>query len=254
MRGHHGEAAGGPSVRDTFVGTSCSPPRRTLGRGAAAGCTLLPRTPRSGRRPRPRPRSPLAPDDAADFTCASCRAASSSSAPSSASATVSVSGGRDPQRGAVLPPLPISSPPSRAASRTGRPPPGGLVGARPDQLDADHQTAAAHFAYDVEPGRDRPQPLDEQPADPPGVALEVVLEQVVEVGQAGGLVTGLPPKVEMELASRQSMTSARATTPPMDRPLPMPLAKVSMSGGLPVCLAAPEVVAGAAPAGLHLVG
>ncbi len=45
------------------------------------------------------------------------------------------------------------------------------------------------------------------------------------------MVIGLPPKVEMELAPRLSMISARATTPPMDRPLPMPLAKVSRSGG-----------------------
>ena len=45
------------------------------------------------------------------------------------------------------------------------------------------------------------------------------------------MVTGEPPKVEMELLSRQFMTSARATTPPMDMPLPMPLAKVRMSGG-----------------------
>ncbi len=45
------------------------------------------------------------------------------------------------------------------------------------------------------------------------------------------MVTGDPPNVEMELASRQFMTSARATTPPMDMPLPMPLAKVRMSGG-----------------------
>ncbi len=45
------------------------------------------------------------------------------------------------------------------------------------------------------------------------------------------MVTGEPPKVEMELASRQFMISARATTPPTDMPLPMPLAKVTMSGG-----------------------
>ncbi len=45
------------------------------------------------------------------------------------------------------------------------------------------------------------------------------------------MVTGDPPKVEMELASRQFMTSARATTPPTDMPLPMPFAKVRMSGG-----------------------
>lgn len=45
------------------------------------------------------------------------------------------------------------------------------------------------------------------------------------------MVTGEPPKVEMELESRQFITSARATTPPMDMPLPMPLAKVRMSGG-----------------------
>ncbi len=45
------------------------------------------------------------------------------------------------------------------------------------------------------------------------------------------MVTWVPPKVEMLLASRQFMISARATTPPIDMPLPMPLAKVTMSGG-----------------------
>ncbi len=45
------------------------------------------------------------------------------------------------------------------------------------------------------------------------------------------MVTWVPPKVEMLLASRQFMISARAMTPPTDMPLPMPLAKVTMSGG-----------------------
>jgi hypothetical protein len=45
--------------------------------------------------------------------------------------------------------------------------------------------------------------------------------------------SGLPPKVEIELAVTESISSARATTPPMGRPLPSPLAKVSMSGTTP---------------------
>ncbi len=55
------------------------------------------------------------------------------------------------------------------------------------------------------------------------------------------MVTGLPPKVEMEFAGREFMTSARATTPPRDMPLPMPLAKVSRSGGpLSACACQPQ--------------
>ena len=45
----------------------------------------------------------------------------------------------------------------------------------------------------------------------------------------------------------------RATTPPIGRPLAMPLAKVISVGHDAVRLEAPEVLAGAAPAGLHLV-
>ena len=51
-----------------------------------------------------------------------------------------------------------------------------------------------------------------------------------------------------------SSTSARPTTPPIARPLPTPFATVSRSGDDVVRLVAPEVVAGAAEAGLHLVG
>ncbi len=55
------------------------------------------------------------------------------------------------------------------------------------------------------------------------------------------MVIWVPPKVEMLLASRQFMSSARATTPPMDMPLPMPLAKVTMSGGpLSACACQPQ--------------
>ncbi|CAM5300559.1 hypothetical protein SALBM311S_09458 [Streptomyces alboniger] len=55
------------------------------------------------------------------------------------------------------------------------------------------------------------------------------------------MVIWVPPNVEMLLASRQFMISARATTPPMDMPLPMPLAKVRMSGGpLWACACQPQ--------------
>ena len=42
-----------------------------------------------------------------------------------------------------------------------------------------------------------------------------------------------PPKVLIELASMQSMMSPLAMTPPMARPLPIPLANVTMSGAMP---------------------
>ena len=66
--------------------------------------------------------------------------------------------------------------------------------------------------------------------------------------------TGLPPKVEKLIAGTAFTTSARPTTPARAKPLPMPLAKVIRSGTHVVRLVAPEVVAGTAPAGLHLVG
>ena len=60
-----------------------------------------------------------------------------------------------------------------------------------------------------------------------------MVEDVVEVGQGPAVASGLPPNVEIELASRQSMISARATTPAMAKPLPKPLAKVRRSGVIP---------------------
>ncbi len=53
------------------------------------------------------------------------------------------------------------------------------------------------------------------------------------MARAAATASGLPPKVEIELAPRQFMISARATTPPRAKPLAMPLAKVMMSGVMP---------------------
>ena len=69
---------------------------------------------------------------------------------------------------------------------------------------------------------------------------------------AAEVESGLPPKVE--IAGRHaSITSGRPTTPPIASPLPMPLAKVIMSGSTRGP-GTPRSVPGAAPAGLHLVG
>ncbi len=72
------------------------------------------------------------------------------------------------------------------------------------QFDTDDQAAPAHFPYDGQARGDGAKPFDEQPADAPGVALDVVFQEVREVDEARAMVTGLPPKVEMEFVSRQS--------------------------------------------------
>ena len=59
------------------------------------------------------------------------------------------------------------------------------------------------------------------------------------MASAPAVTSGLPPKVEMDAAGSESMISARATTPPIDRPLPMPLANVIMSGTTP-CASMPQ--------------
>ena len=53
------------------------------------------------------------------------------------------------------------------------------------------------------------------------------------LARAPAVASGLPPKVEMELACTASTRSGRPATPPMARPLPRPLAKVSRSGVMP---------------------
>ena len=52
----------------------------------------------------------------------------------------------------------------------------------------------------------------------------------------------------------EAATSGVVTTAPSGCPLPIGLPKVTMSGTTPLELEAPEVLADAAEAGLHLVG
>ncbi len=67
--------------------------------------------------------------------------------------------------------------------------------------------------------------------------------------------TGLPPKVLKWIRCvSASAISRRVVTAASGAPLPMPLAMVTMSGVDAPVLEAPVVVAGAAEAGLHLVG
>ena len=62
------------------------------------------------------------------------------------------------------------------------------------------------------------------------------------MASAPAAVIGEPPNVEIELPCRLSMISARAMTPPTDRPFPMPLANVTMSGVAPpwACACQPQ--------------
>src|SRR5205085_1709760 len=124
-----------------------------------------------------------------------------------------------------------------------------------DQFDADHQAAAADLPYDVESGRDGPQPLDEQTADAPGVALEVVFEEVGEVGEARGHGdgaaaeggNGVRGQGVHDLGAGDDAAEGHAVADALGEGQQVRRAVVG------VCLPAPEVVAGAAPAGLHLV-
>ena len=75
-----------------------------------------------------------------------------------------------------------------------------------------------------------PQPGPEAGPDHPGVALEVVGGQEVQHGQGTAGHQRVAAEVEIELAVIESISSARATTPPIGRPLPSPLAKVMASG------------------------
>lgn len=132
----------------------------------------------------------------------------------------------------------------------------GVVGAGLHQLDADHEAAAPHFPYARELFGDGPQPLDEQSADLAGVSLEVVLQEVHEVGEArghgdlgaaeGGDGVGVEAVHDLgagdDPADGHAVADALGEGEDVGRPV------------LPVRLPAPEVVAGPAPAGLHLVG
>ena len=65
---------------------------------------------------------------------------------------------------------------------------------------------------------------------------------------------GLPPNVEIvQRLERVGDLGRRDAAPPSGIPFAMPLAIVMMSGSTPVVLDAPELAAGAAEAGLHLV-
>ena len=88
------------------------------------------------------------------------------------------------------------------------------------------------------------------------VALQVVgAARKSRLASAPAHASGLPPNVEMLFAGMLSMHFAAADRPPPRvSPLPTPFANVSRSGIDAVRLVAPEVLAGATEAGLHLVG
>ncbi len=132
----------------------------------------------------------------------------------------------------------------------------GLVGPGLGHLDADHQPAPAHLPYGRHLRGGGSQPLDEQPADAPRVALEVVLDQVVEVGEARrhgdlgaaerGDAVGVQAVHDLGAGDDSADGHAVADALGEGHEVRRPVA--------PVSLPAPEVFARAAPAGLHLVG
>ena len=126
------------------------------------------------------------------------------------------------------------------------------------QLDREHQALAPHL------GDDRCSSADElaEPAEQPAAASRALpcrswSSRYSRLASAPAVATaGCRRTSRCGWRAAQSMISARPMTPPSVSPLPMPLANVMRSGVDPdaVGLVAPEVVAGAAPAGLHLVG
>src|SRR5262249_29628001 len=98
------------------------------------------------------------------------------------------------------------------------------------------------------------QPADDHAAEGGGVALQVVVEQVVE----GGFGRGGGQRVAAEggdAVARQAVHQVPAGDHPADREaVAEPLGEGDHVGGDPVRAIAPEVLAGPPPARLHLVG
>src|SRR5690606_25155073 len=132
----------------------------------------------------------------------------------------------------------------------------GLVGAGPGQLDADHQPASAHLPYGRHVGGGGAEPFDEHSADPPGVALEVVFEVVGEVGETGGhgdlgaaeRGDAVGVQAVHDLGAGDDTADGHAVADALGEG--QHVGRAAAAVGLP----APEVLPGAAPAGLHLVG
>src|SRR5262249_22082905 len=98
------------------------------------------------------------------------------------------------------------------------------------------------------------QPADDHAAQGGGVALQVVVEHVVE----GGVGRGGGQRVAAEggdAVAGQAVHQVAAGDDPADREAGAePLGEGDHVGGDPVRAVAPEVVAGPPPGGLHLVG
>src|SRR5207342_1077044 len=98
------------------------------------------------------------------------------------------------------------------------------------------------------------QPAYDHAAQRGGVALQVMVEQVVN----GGVGRGGGQRVAAEggdAVARQAVHQVAAGDDPADgEPVAEPLGERDHVGGDPVRAEAPEMVAGPSPAGLHLVG
>ena len=90
----------------------------------------------------------------------------------------------------------------------------------------------AHLADDAELAGQRGENVEDAGALHPGVGLQAVVEQVLEVGER----PGRHERVAAERRDRvggHAVDQLAAMTPAMDSPLPRPLAKVSRSGVRP---------------------
>ncbi len=161
--------------------------------------------------------------------------ATSSASPSAASCGVNVSGGAMRSAFAYRPPLPISSPRRFAASSTAL----ASSGAGSPGVPVPGRTSSTPI---IRPLPRTSPTIGESSSRSPSSRIGPTFAALPcrscasryrRLANAPAAVIGEPPNVEIELPRRQSMISARAMTPPTDRPFPMPLANVTMSGDAP---------------------
>ena len=163
--------------------------------------------------------------------------------------------GRHPQRGPVQAALADQQPALLRALQH----PGGQRRARllrlgVDQVHREHQALAAHLADDWQRARRFAEPADDQPAGHGGVALQVVGQQVVQGGVAGRGGDGVAAEGGDAVAADTVEQFAAGHHAADGEAVAQSLGERHRVRGDPVRGDAPEVLAGTAPAGLHLVG
>ena len=127
-------------------------------------------------------------------------------------------------------------------------------GAWLDELDADHESPSPYLGHHAESGRAGLELVEEEAAHLEGVALKVVAEQIVQIGER----PGGGQRIAAEGGDRVGADRVDEVAPTDDttdgQTVPQALGEGHQIGHEAVRLETPEVVAGAPPAGLHLIG